>query len=221
MASNGDRSVFPKATYDVLYRLVLIGDSGVGKTAILLRYSENIFNASFISTIGIDFRIKTIEVNGKRVKLQIWDTAGQEQFHSVASSYYRNAHGIMLIYDISSAESFNHISKWVTNISKNAPTNVKQLLVGNKCDVAEGNRVIDKERGTLLAKELDMPFIETSAKADINIDTIFDQITTLIMEADDQKAKEQQKKDVVDLSNESDESRKRKQKTCCKQASSY
>lgn len=216
MASNGDRSVFPKATYDVLYRLVLIGDSGVGKTAILLRYSDNIFNASFISTIGIDFRIKTIEVNGTRVKLQIWDTAGQEQFHSVASSYYRNAHGIMLIYDISSAESFIHISKWVANIGKNAPTNVKQVLIGNKCDVEEGKRVIEKDRGTMLAKELDMPFIETSAKANINIDTIFELLTVLIMESDVEKNKEQL--DVVRLT-ETDETRKKKQKGCCKQSS--
>lgn len=187
MTSNGGSPGLIKTTYDYLYRLVLIGDSGVGKTALLLRYSENIFNVSFISTIGIDFRIKTIELNGKRIKLQIWDTAGQEQFHSVATSYYRNAHGIMLIYDVSKADSFVHITRWVNNISKNSPTDVKQVLVGNKCDVEDNMRVIEKERGTLLAKELDMPFVETSAKADVNVDVVFELLATMIMEASARK----------------------------------
>lgn len=209
MAENGDRSDFPKTTYDVLYRLVLIGDSGVGKTAILLRYSDNMFNTSFITTIGIDFRIKTIEVNGKRVKLQIWDTAGQEQFHSVASSYYRNAHGIVLIYDITSAESFIHISKWANNVSTNAPTNVKQVLLGNKCDMEENKRVIEKDRGKTLAEELNMPFLETSAKTDINVDVAFELIAQLIMEGDADQGEEVQ--DVVNL-NAGGSKKKRK---CC------
>lgn len=194
-----DRLVFPKTTYDVLYRLVLIGDSGVGKTALLLRYSDNMFNTSFITTIGIDFRIKTIDVNGKRVKLQVWDTAGQEQFHSVASSYYRNAHGIMLVYDITSAQSFIHISKWVGNICSNAPTNVKQILIGNKCDIEENKRVIDKNRGKALSEELDMPFLETSAKTNTNVDAAFEAITKLIMEGEDVSIKDGKTSDVVHL----------------------
>lgn len=218
MADNEDRSNFPKATYDVLYRLVLIGDSGVGKTAILLRYSDNMFNTSFITTIGIDFRIKTIEVNGKKVKLQIWDTAGQEQFHSVATSYYRNAHGIMLIYDITSAQSFIHISKWVSNISNNAPTNVKQVLLGNKCDMEENKRVIEKDRGKTLAEELNMPFLETSAKADTNIDVAFELITQMIMEGDTERREAVE--DVVNLNGGSvkggGSSRKKK---CCQSSS--
>lgn len=209
MASSGDRSDFPKTTYDVLYRLVLIGDSGVGKTALLLRYSDNMFNTSFITTIGIDFRIKTIEVNGKRVKLQIWDTAGQEQFHSVASSYYRNAHGIMLIYDITSAESFIHISKWASNISTNAPTNVKQVLVGNKSDMGDNKRVIEKDRGKTLADELNMPFLETSAKTNTNVDVAFQLMTQLIMEGNMEK--EEEVEDTVNLHGGSSKKRKK----CC------
>lgn len=209
MASSGDRSDFPKTTYDVLYRLVLIGDSGVGKTALLLRYSDNMFHTSFITTIGIDFRIKTIEVDGKRVKLQIWDTAGQEQFHSVASSYYRNAHGIMLIYDITSAESFIHISKWASNISNNAPTNVKQVLVGNKSDMGENKRVIEKDRGKTLADELNMSFLETSAKTDTNVDVAFEVITQLIMSTE----KGEEVEDIVDLHGGGGGSKKKKK--CC------
>ena len=215
MTDNGDpdRQVFPKATYDVLYRLVLIGDSGVGKTALLLRYSDNMFNTSFITTIGIDFRIKTIDVNGKRVKLQVWDTAGQEQFHSVASSYYRNAHGIMLVYDITSAESFIHISKWVGNISSNAPTNVKQILIGNKCDMEENKRVIEKNRGKALSDELDMPFLETSAKTNTNVDAAFEAITKLIMEGEDLGVKDGKTNDVVHLN-----AGPKKKHKCCLQS---
>lgn len=201
--ANTDGPGFPKSTYDVLYRLVLIGDSGVGKTALLLRYSDNVFNASFISTIGIDFRIKTIEVEGKRVKLQIWDTAGQDKFHSVAASYYRNAHGIMLLYDITSADSFMHISKWVNNISKNAPGEVKQILIGNKCDIPENKRVIEEERGRELARELDMPFLETSAKEGVNVDEAFEVVAKLIMERDKQKENKNVDNNVVDVRRES------------------
>jgi small GTP-binding protein len=214
MADSGDRLDFPKATYDLLYRLVLIGDSGVGKTALLLRYADNMFNTSFITTIGIDFRIKTLDVDGKRVKLQIWDTAGQEQFHSVASSYYRNAHGIMLIYDITSAESFIHISKWVGNISSNAPTNVKQVLIGNKSDMEENRRVIEKNRGRTLAEELNMPFLETSAKTDTNVDVAFEVITQLIMEGNMEK---EEVNDVVDLKGDVANNKKTR---CCRSSAS-
>lgn len=216
MESNGGQ--FLKRTYDVLYRLVMIGDSGVGKTAILLRYSDNMFNTSFITTIGIDFRIKTIELNGRRVKLQIWDTAGQEQFHSVASSYYRNAHGIMLVYDVTRPESFIHISKWVNNIGANAPTNVKRVLIGNKCDVPEAKRAIEHERGVVLAEELDMPFIETSAKEDVNVNLAFETIALMIMEGEDEREKE--KEGTVQLNGNGPTDGGKKHKCCLQSVSS-
>ena len=178
-----------KTTYDVLYRIVLLGDSRVGKTALLLRYLDNTFNLSFISTVGIDFRIKTITVHGKRVKLQIWDTAGQEQFRSISSSYYRNAHGIMLIYDVTGADSFIHISKWVSDIKKIAPAQVKMVLVGNKCEQDENVWVIGKDRGTILAKGLDIPFVETSAMDNINVDKAFELLTCSILEPQLEKEK--------------------------------
>lgn len=217
MASkNVERTVFPKNTYDVLFRLVLVGDSGVGKTALLLRYADNTFELSFITTIGIDFRIKTITVQGKRVKLQIWDTAGQEQFHSIASSYFRNAHGIILIYDVTSASSYMHISKWVSNISKNAPIKVKMVLIGNKCDREENLKVIGKDKGDILAKELDIPFLETSAKNDINVDTAFELITLMILEEQLPKEKktEDNENEVVILKPR-DSVSEEKRKNCC------
>ncbi|KAF6105791.1 RAB10, member RAS oncogene family [Phyllostomus discolor] len=107
-----------KKTYDLLFKLLLIGDSGVGKTCVLFRFSDDAFNTTFISTIGIDFKIKTVELQGKKIKLQIWDTAGQERFHTITTSYYRGAMGIMLVYDITNGKSFENISKWLRNIDE-------------------------------------------------------------------------------------------------------
>merc|ERR1719186_447292 len=105
-------------TYDYLFKLLLIGDSGVGKTCVLFRFSEDAFNATFISTIGIDFKIRTIELDGKKIKLQIWDTAGQERFRTITTAYYRGAMGIMLVYDITNEKSFDNIKNWIRNMEK-------------------------------------------------------------------------------------------------------
>ena len=207
---------FPRTTYDLLFRLVMIGDSGVGKTALLLRFADNTFDHSFISTIGIDFRIKTITLEGKRVKLQVWDTAGQEQFHSVASSYFRNAHGILLVYDVTSAQSFLQMSRWIERVSRIASPTVKMVLIGNKCDREESIRVIDKSKGEMLAKELDIPFLETSAKNDYNVDVMFELVTMMILETMTTKDQEpvNNTTDVVDLQNHSEVSPEKKKKCC-------
>uniref|UniRef100_M3ZEL7 small monomeric GTPase n=1 Tax=Xiphophorus maculatus TaxID=8083 RepID=M3ZEL7_XIPMA len=105
-------------TYDYLFKLLLIGDSGVGKTCVLFRFSEDAFNSTFISTIGIDFKIRTIELDGKKIKLQIWDTAGQERFRTITTAYYRGAMGIMLVYDITNEKSFDNIKNWIRNIEE-------------------------------------------------------------------------------------------------------
>ncbi|KAM6139244.1 ras-related protein Rab-10 isoform 2-T2 [Phoenicopterus ruber ruber] len=135
-----------KKTYDLLFKLLLIGDSGVGKTCVLFRFSDDAFNTTFISTIGIDFKIKTVELQGKKIKLQIWDTAGQERFHTITTSYYRGAMGIMLVYDITNAKSFENISKWLRNIDEHANEDVERMLLGNKCDM-EDKRVVPKAKG--------------------------------------------------------------------------
>ncbi|CAG2101597.1 unnamed protein product [Medioppia subpectinata] len=161
-----------KKTYDLLFKLLLIGDSGVGKTCILFRFSDDAFNTTFISTIGIDFKIKTIELRGKRIKLQIWDTAGQERFHTITTSYYRGAMGIMLVYDITNPKSFDNIAKWLRNIDEHANEDVEKMILGNKCD-CDDKRMITKERGETIAREHSIRFLETSAKANINIDRAF------------------------------------------------
>ncbi|TSP09074.1 Ras-related protein Rab-8A [Bagarius yarrelli] len=133
-------------TYDYLFKLLLIGDSGVGKTCVLFRFSEDAFNSTFISTIGIDFKIRTIELDGKKIKLQIWDTAGQERFRTITTAYYRGA--------------------------MHASADVEKMILGNKCDINE-KRQVSKDRGEKLALEYGIKFMETSAKANINVENAF------------------------------------------------
>lgn len=169
-----------KKTYDLLFKLLLIGDSGVGKTCILFRFSDDAFNTTFISTIGIDFKIKTIELKGKKIKLQIWDTAGQERFHTITTSYYRGAMGIMLCYDITNAKSFENIAKWLRNIDEHANEDVEKMILGNKCDM-EDSRVVPRERGDAIAREHGIKFMETSAKNNVNIERAFHELADSIL----------------------------------------
>lgn len=159
-------------TYDYLFKLLLIGDSGVGKTCVLFRFSEDAFNSTFISTIGIDFKIRTIELDGKKIKLQIWDTAGQERFRTITTAYYRGAMGIMLVYDITNEKSFENIRNWIRNIEEHASQDVEKMVLGNKCDMND-RRMVSKERGEKLAIEHGIKFMETSAKASINVEEAF------------------------------------------------
>jgi Ras-related protein Rab-8A len=159
-------------TYDYLFKLLLIGDSGVGKTCILFRFSEDAFNTSFISTIGIDFKIRTIELDGKKIKLQIWDTAGQERFRTITTAYYRGAMGIMLVYDTTNEKSFENIKNWIRNIEEHASMDVEKMVLGNKCDITD-RRQVSKERGEQLAIEYGIKFMETSAKSSINVEEAF------------------------------------------------
>mmetsp|Transcript_11123 Transcript_11123/g.27329 ORF Transcript_11123/g.27329 Transcript_11123/m.27329 type:complete len:218 (+) Transcript_11123:19-672(+) len=167
-----DKRMSRKAAYDYLIKLLLIGDSGVGKSCLLLRFSDDSFTTSFITTIGIDFKIKTIEIEGKRIKLQIWDTAGQERFRTITTAYYRGAMGILLVYDVTDENSFQNIRNWIRNIDQHAAEGVEKLLIGNKCDMKD-QRMIEKERGTILANEYDIKFFETSAKQNINVTEVY------------------------------------------------
>lgn len=167
-----------KADYDYLFILVLIGDSGVGKSCLLLRFADDKWTDSYISTIGVDFKIRTIELDGKTIKLQIWDTAGQERFRTISSTYYRGAHGIIVVYDITNIESFNNVKRWLTEIDKYARENVNKLLVANKSDLGETDggaplRQVSQEKGKEFAEQLDIPFLETSAKTGTFVDTAF------------------------------------------------
>ena len=158
--------------YDYLFKLLLIGNSAVGKSSLLLRFSDNIFNESFLPTIGVDFKIRTFDLNNRTVKLQIWDTAGQERFKTITSSYYKGAHGIILVYDITDKQSFRDIDNWLTEVEKHANENVNKLLVGNKCDL-EQNRQVSYEEGKAYADQLGIKFLETSAKNSVGVESAF------------------------------------------------
>jgi len=160
------------AEYDYLFKLLLIGDSGVGKSCLLLRFADDTYTESYISTIGVDFKIRTVELDGKTIKLQIWDTAGQERFRTITSSYYRGAHGIIVVYDVTDAESFNNVKQWLHEIDRYASENVNKLLVGNKCDLAS-KRAVTYEQGKDFADSIGIEFLETSAKNATNVEKAF------------------------------------------------
>ncbi|CAG0923990.1 unnamed protein product [Notodromas monacha] len=157
----------------VVSKVMLLGDSGVGKTCLLVQYKDGKFLAgNFIATVGIDFRNKEVEVDGKKVKLQIWDTAGQERFRSVTHAYYRDAQALLLLYDVTNRQSFFNVRSWLAEVKENARHNVVVVLIGNKCDV-RFQREVKTHEGEALAKEYNVPFIETSAKTGHNVDFAF------------------------------------------------
>ncbi|KAF3003065.1 GTP-binding protein of the rab [Curvularia kusanoi] len=160
------------APYDYLFKLLLIGDSGVGKSCLLLRFADDTYTESYISTIGVDFKIRTIELDGKTVKLQIWDTAGQERFRTITSSYYRGAHGICVVYDVTDMDSFNNVKQWLQEIDRYATEGVNKLLVGNKSDMAD-KKVVEYTVAKEFADSLGIPFLETSAKSATNVEQAF------------------------------------------------
>jgi len=161
-----------KRDYDYLFKLVLIGDSGVGKSCLLLRFADDNFTDSYISTIGVDFRFRTINIENKTVKLQIWDTAGQERFRTITSAYYRGADGIIMVYDVTSSESFDHVEEWLSEVDRYANENTSKLLVGNKADLIEEKQV-PEDTAQRFAEKLSIPFLETSAKTATNVDAAF------------------------------------------------
>lgn len=161
------------AKYDYLIKLLFIGDSGVGKSCLLLRYSDDSFTSSFITTIGIDFKIKSIVIDDSKIKLQIWDTAGQERFRTITTAYYRGAMGILLVYDVTDENSFKNVGNWMKQIEQNAADNVNKILIANKCDVDPSERKVSFEQGQALANQYGIQFYETSAKTNYNVDAAF------------------------------------------------
>ncbi|XP_022199382.1 ras-related protein Rab-37 isoform X3 [Nilaparvata lugens] len=159
---------------DLVCKVMLLGDSGVGKTCLLVRFRDNLFlSGNFISTVGIDFRNKVVTVDDSKIKLQIWDTAGQERFRSVTHAYYRDAHALLLLYDVSSKTSFDNIRAWLGEIKEYAHDDVVIMLLGNKADCPSSERLVRREDGERLAREYNVPFMETSAKTGLNVELAF------------------------------------------------
>ncbi|XP_029349997.1 ras-related protein Rab-15-like [Echeneis naucrates] len=168
--------------YDILFRLLMLGDSGVGKTCMLRRFTESEFDPSHISTIGVDFKMKTLEIDGTKVRVQIWDTAGQERYQTITKQYYRRAQGIIFVYDITNKPSFQHIAKWASDVDEYSPDKVQRILVGNKSD-EEPRRQVTKDQGSKLAETYEMEFFETSASTSSNISESFTRVAELVLQA--------------------------------------
>lgn len=167
--------------YDYVFKVLLVGESGVGKSSVLLRFCDNAYSESFVATIGVDFKITTLRANNKTIKLQIWDTAGQDRFRSITQSYYRGASAIAIVYDISDYESFRRVLTWKQEVERYAAEGVLTMLIGNKSDLARQHRAVETEEAKTLADNLGMRFLETSAKADTNIAYAFEALANDLM----------------------------------------
>ncbi|CAF0954847.1 unnamed protein product [Didymodactylos carnosus] len=167
--------------FDYMFKLLIIGNSSVGKTSFLFRYADDSFTSAFVSTVGIDFKVKTVFRQDKRVKLQIWDTAGQERYRTITTAYYRGAMGFILMYDITNEESFNAVQDWVTQIKTYSWDNAQVVLVGNKGDM-QNERIVQYDQGDKLASSLGLEFFETSAKENINVKAVFERLVDIILD---------------------------------------
>ena len=168
---------------EYVFKVLLLGDSEVGKSCFLMRYSDNVFVENYITTIGLDYKLKTVKLdNGKTIKVQLWDTAGQDKYRTIAKNYYKGSHGILLLYDITKISSFDNIREWIRDIKEEVDENAILFLIGNKIDLSD-KRVITKEKGTELAGEYKIPFFEASAKSGENVDEIFKALYKKISES--------------------------------------
>eukprot|EP01115_Flamella_aegyptia_P014616 TRINITY_DN83_c1_g1_i1.p1 TRINITY_DN83_c1_g1~~TRINITY_DN83_c1_g1_i1.p1 ORF type:complete len:220 (+),score=45.35 TRINITY_DN83_c1_g1_i1:49-708(+) len=172
-------SIRKEDEYDFLFKVVLIGDSGVGKSNLLSRFTRNEFTIESKSTIGVEFATRTIAVDGKIIKAQIWDTAGQEKYRAITSAYYRGAVGALLVYDITRNATFDHLERWLNELLDHADKNIVVMLVGNKSDLRH-LRAVTTDQAKEFAEKRNLSFIETSALESTNVETAFTTILTQI-----------------------------------------
>ncbi|KAJ3426588.1 ras-related protein rab-2a [Anaeramoeba flamelloides] len=166
-------------SFNYLFKFVLIGDSAVGKSCLLLQFTDQRFQATHDLTIGVEFGSRVIEVDGVSIKLKIWDTAGQETFRSITRSYYRGAASAILVYDVTRRDTFNQLENWIEDARQNASENTQIIIVGNKIDL-ENKREVSEEEGRKFAEENGLWFLEASAKTGHNVNQIFQNMTRII-----------------------------------------
>lgn len=172
------RAIPSKSKGDAHFKAIVVGDSGVGKSCIVTQFINEKFSPSFITTIGIDFKQKSINYDGKNIVIQLWDTAGQERFRAITTSYYRGSDGILFIYDVTDRSSFDAIDGWIKDAESRMTQNFIKILVANKIDNTR-HRVVSNAEGTMLAKKYKIPYFECSAKTGENIDDIFNKFCEL------------------------------------------
>ena len=174
--------------YDDLFKLVIIGDSGVGKSCLLLRFADDTFTENYYSTIGVDFRFKCLEIGERKCKLQIWDTAGQERFKTVTSAYYRGADGIIIVFDQADRESYNNVKNWIEDISRYSTDDPVKIIIANKDDVTNDKKTVSNLDITELEKKTGLEIIKTSAKTGDKVTYAFEKLTQkLLLERDSRK----------------------------------
>jgi len=181
-------------SYAYLFKYIIIGDTGAGKSCLLLQFTDKRFQPVHDLTIGVEFGARMVDIDGRQIKLQIWDTAGQESFRSITRSYYRGAAGALLVYDITRRETFNHLGRWLEEAKQNGNTNMTIMLIGNKCDL-EHRRQVSTEEGRVFAEKHGLMFLETSAKTAENVEESF--------HLPAKKIYEKIKDGIYDVSNES------------------
>ena len=194
--------------FDVKYKIMVLGESRVGKTSLIKKYTKDQFGGVYLTTVGMDFQDKIIDIEDKKVRLQIWDTAGQERFRNVTKSYFQSSHGFVLVYDITDETTFDKTNFWMDQIKLNGIENAKLILVGNKCDLIN-ERKVSIEEGEKRAKDNNIKFFESSAKDGTNVNEMFFELGKLIYQ--DSKGKEE--KMTVQLG--SVPGSKRQKKKCC------
>ncbi|KAH0792814.1 ras-related protein RABA2a [Histomonas meleagridis] len=168
-------SILPNEDVDYVIKIILVGESGVGKTNLLSQFARGLFVSNSKTTIGVEFASKTIEYRGKKVKVQIWDTAGQERYRAITNSYYRGTKGAMILYDITSAATFNALPKWLAEVRESVGNDVPIMLIGNKLDLEDKRSILQKEAAHYAEIEK-MLYFETSAMDSTNVETAFNQM---------------------------------------------
>ena len=203
-----------KAEPKIIVKLLLLGDSSVGKTSIIIKYISNKFMDTNIATLGVDYMDKTVDYNNLKVFLQIWDTSGEEKFRSITRNFYRNADGLLVVFDLTCKESFNHVKNWI-NEAKEHKNDIKAILVGNKLDL-EDEREVDKETALKFAEKNNLKYLETSAKNGKNINNSFKEMIALILnDKTEQEIKKEFTKSDSSISINSGKDGKKIKKSCC------
>ena len=203
-----------KESYGLLFKLILIGDSCVGKSNILLKYLKNEFDPNSRATVGVEFGTKNIIINNKKIKIQIWDTAGQERYRSITSAYYKGAKGALIVYDITRKCTFDNIDKWISDLKLNGDKNICIVILGNKSDL-DDKREVSKGDGIKKSEMYKTAFLETSALNGDNIGKAFDEIIEQIIQNNKSFFEDNNKKEMDKGVNLNESNKDNDKKKCC------